>query len=274
VDDNAAARKVLAAQLQQLGIQAVCVDNAAAALNNLVHAHKQATYFDVALIDQEMPNVDGISLGLQIAANPALSATRLLLLTTSSQIPDASMLKQSGFAGYVSKPVMQQDLLISLRAVLSASSPAVPMDTQAALASQPNVAYERDQWLILLAEDNAVNELVAVRTLKLFGYRVETVRDGRQALQAWESGRYDLILMDCQMPLLDGYEATREIRRREGCQPRIPIIALTAHAMKGDDLKCTEAGMDAHLTKPIDRNELQACLDRYLQAPHPHLLRQ
>jgi two-component system, sensor histidine kinase and response regulator len=122
----------------------------------------------------------------------------------------------------------------------------------------------REKRRILLAEDNAVNEKVACRTLEKLGYRVDAVRNGRDAVTAWETGRYDLILMDCQMPVLDGYEATREIRSREGGGHHIPIVALTAHAMKDDDLKCKAAGMDDYITKPIDRERLDSCLERHL----------
>jgi signal transduction histidine kinase len=123
----------------------------------------------------------------------------------------------------------------------------------------------RDQRRILLAEDNVVNEKVACRTLEKLGYRVDAVRNGREAVTAWETGRYDLILMDCQMPELDGYEATREIRSREGDGQHVPIVALTAHAMKDDDLKCKAAGMDDYITKPLDRELLESCLERYLR---------
>ena len=120
------------------------------------------------------------------------------------------------------------------------------------------------QYRILLAEDNPVNEMVASRTLERLGYKVDAVRDGRAAVTAWQTSQYDLILMDCQMPVLDGYEASREIRSRESHEQHIPIVALTAHAMQGDDLKCKAAGMDEHLTKPLDRERLRLILERFL----------
>jgi signal transduction histidine kinase/CheY-like chemotaxis protein len=126
------------------------------------------------------------------------------------------------------------------------------------------VPRPRGPHRVLLAEDNLVNEKIACRVLQKFGYEVEPVRNGREAVNAWASGGYDIILMDCQMPELDGYEATREIRSRERPGERIPIVALTAHAMKGDDLKCKAAGMDDHLTKPLDRSLLYQCLQKYL----------
>jgi two-component system, sensor histidine kinase and response regulator len=136
------------------------------------------------------------------------------------------------------------------------------------IVTQQRVAAERgrERRRILIAEDNVLNEKVARHSLQRLGFRVDAVKNGREAVTAWQTGRYDLILMDCQMPELDGYEATREIRHLEAGRQRIPIVALTAHAMKDDDLKCKAAGMDHHLTKPIDRERLRLCLDHYLGA--------
>ena len=274
VDDNAAARTALAAQLQHLSMNVVSVDSAIAAHSKLIEAYVRRTPFEIALIDQHMPDVDGLLLGRQITANSTLAATRLLLLTTSSHMIDNSRLEQSGFAAQLFKPIAQRDLIVALFAALTRNASAPSAAIQASSNSHLETARGQEQWLILLAEDNSVNEMVAVRTLNRFGYRVEVARDGQQALRAWESARFDLILMDCQMPVLDGYAATREIRSRETAQQHIPIIALTAHAMKGDDLKCKEAGMDAHLTKPLDRDGLRACLERYLRPSNQHTLRQ
>jgi CheY-like chemotaxis protein len=136
---------------------------------------------------------------------------------------------------------------------------------------QPIVAQQqlgkergREKWRILVAEDNSVNQKVAVRTLEKLGYRADVVQDGQEAVSAWESGQYDLILMDCEMPVLDGYEATRRIRSREDGRAHIPIVALTAHAMKSAQVACRAAGMDDYITKPMDRERLDACLDRFL----------
>src|SRR5579863_6179424 len=130
------------------------------------------------------------------------------------------------------------------------------------IVTQPVPALGAKRRRILLAEDNLVNEKVPTHTLRRLGYEVHAVANGRDAVSAWRDGRYDLILMDCQMPILDGYEATREIRALEAGKRHIPIVALTAHAMKDDDAKCMAAGMDHNLTKPLDRERLQACLDQ------------
>jgi two-component system sensor histidine kinase/response regulator len=266
VDDNATNRKVLGGQLDLCGIVPLCAASADEALLLMRNASKRKEPFSVALLDHQMPGCDGAQLGRMIVADESLKQTRMVLLTSSGQRGDSHLFASIGFAGYLLKPVGQRDLVDCLMMVLGAEAKAWHMQSQP-IVTRHAIRSQRgsDRPHILLAEDNAVNQKVACRTLEKLGYRVDVAQDGQAAVNAWASGRYHLILMDCQMPVLDGYEATREIRRREAGQRRIPIIALTAHAMKGADIECKEAGMDEHLTKPINREVLEACLRRFLR---------
>jgi signal transduction histidine kinase/CheY-like chemotaxis protein len=168
-----------------------------------------------------------------------------------------------GEAGVLSREGAGSTFWFTARFGNAAADPAIP-GLPANAVPQVQRRSGAQQCRILLAEDNAVNEKVATRTLRTMGFRTDSVSNGRAAVTAWETGLYDLILMDCQMPELDGYEATIEIRKREQGMRHIPIVALTAHAMKDDDLKCKAAGMDDYLTKPLDRKRLQSCLEQYL----------
>jgi signal transduction histidine kinase/DNA-binding response OmpR family regulator len=265
VDDNFTNCKVLEGQLRRCDMQVLCVNSAAAALIALREAQDAGRWFEIALIDQQMPDCDGAELGRRINADPLLKATRLVLLTSSGQHSEAHQFAELGFAGYLLKPVARRDLADCLMKVLSLKAEEWHGRTQPIVTLQQISARNgREKRRILLAEDNAVNEKVASHTLRKLGYHVDTVSNGRDAVTAWQTEHYDLILMDCQMPVLDGYEATGEIRGLEQGGQRIPIVALTAHAMKGDDLKCAAAGMDDHLTKPLDRERLKLCLDHYL----------
>jgi signal transduction histidine kinase/ActR/RegA family two-component response regulator len=168
-----------------------------------------------------------------------------------------------GGAGVQTREGTGSTFWFTAHAAMAAAPPQAAAPRPAADASRHGAERGRRARRILLAEDNVVNQRIACRTLERLGYCVDVACDGREAVTAWQTGRYDLILMDCQMPVLDGYEATREIRGREQTGQRIPIVALTAHAMKGDDLKCKAYGMDDYITKPIDRTRLQSCLDRH-----------
>jgi two-component system, sensor histidine kinase and response regulator len=265
VDDNANNRKVLRSQLQRCGIEAVCVGSADEALAAMAAARRAGLSIDTALIDHQMPGCDGAELGRRINADPELNSTRLVLLTSSVQSSQGLCFAELGFAGYLLKPVALRDLTECLKLVQSHRAEDWRNRTQP-IVTKPHLQTQRDREnrRILLAEDNPINEKVACHTLKKLGYRVDAVSNGRDAVSAWEAGRYDLILMDCQMPLLDGYEATREIRSREGGERHIPIVALTANAMKDDDQKCRAAGMDDYIVKPLDREILAACLERHL----------
>jgi two-component system sensor histidine kinase/response regulator len=200
-----------------------------------------------------------------IVADLQLRSTRLVLLTSSGQRGEGRLFEDIGFAGYLLKPVTQRDLVDCLTMVMSngaagLKSKTKPIITQQTLETQRNRTVRR----ILLAEDNLVNQKVATRLLEKLHYQVDVVSDGRAAVDAWQNNHYDLILMDCQMPELDGYEATREIRRIENGVKRIPIVALTAHAMKGADDECSAAGMDGYLTKPIDRQQMEVTIASYM----------
>jgi two-component system, sensor histidine kinase and response regulator len=260
VDDNHTNCKVLTGQLRRLNMEALCVNSAEDALNQMRTQRASGKPFEVALIDHQMPDCDGTELGHRINADSTLNSTRLVLLTSSGQRSDVTRFEELGFAGFLLKPVALRELAACLEIVLSGNAKDWHSRTQpiVTLAKAPNRGH------ILLAEDNAVNEKVATHTLRRLGYEVHAVGNGREAVIAWKTGRFDLILMDCQMPILDGYEATREIRSLEAGVQRIPIVALTAHAMKDDDLKCKEAGMDDHLTKPLDRERLRGCLEQFM----------
>jgi two-component system sensor histidine kinase/response regulator len=266
VDDNATNRKLLAIQLEQCGMRPVLSSSAAEALKLMREAHTNGEPFEVALLDHDMPDCNGAELGRRVNADDDLKNTRLVLLTSSGLRGDALRFAQIGFAGYLLKPVAESDLIDCLLVVLGGEAKDWHSQTQPIVTRHElRVLRSRNgRKRLLLAEDVVVNQKVAVRALEKFGYEVDVVSNGREAVEAWERGTYDLILMDCQMPEMDGYEATREIRRREPPNKHIPIVALTAHAMKGADEECKAAGMDDHLTKPIDREVLDRCLRRHL----------
>ena len=265
VDDNMTNRKVLLGQLSLCGMDAACASSADEALSLMRIAATSGRPFEVALIDHQMPGCDGATLGKTILAEPALRGARLILLTSSGQRGDGRLFSELGFAGYLLKPVTHRDLTDCLMMVLGTQAEGwrtatQPIVTRHALRSQRH----REAHHILLAEDNVVNQKVACRILEKLGYRVDVAGDGQAAFEAWQSGRYHLILMDCQMPVMDGFETTRKIREHEVGGKHVPIIALTAHAMKGADNECRAAGMDDYLSKPIDREQMQNALNRWL----------
>jgi signal transduction histidine kinase/DNA-binding response OmpR family regulator len=265
VDDNQTNRKILMGQLHLCGVEGAAAGSAMDALAMLRQASDAGRPYDAALLDHQMPGCDGADLGRMIIRDESIKSTRLILLTSSGQRGDGKTFGDIGFAGYLLKPIAQRDLMACLE--LALANPAEvwhlrsqPLITRHALRAQREGGRNR----ILLAEDNIVNQKVATRLLEKLGYLVEVVADGRAAVSAWQRGNLDLILMDCQMPEMDGYEATREIRRLENGRKRIPIVALTANAMKGDEAKCLAEGMDGFVSKPIDRTKLNACLNRFL----------
>ena len=262
VDDNATNRKVLMGQLLLCGVEPMSASSADEALALLRQARAAGRAFDAALLDHQMPDCDGAELGRIVIADATLKETRLVLLTSSGQRGDSHLFADIGFAGYLLKPVAQLDLTDCLTLVLGNTAESwhlksQPIVTRHALRAQRRAAPKR----VLLAEDNFVNQKVAKHMLEKLHCHVEVVADGHAAIEAWAKGTFDLILMDVQMPGMDGLQATREIRKLEGKDRHVRIVALTANAMKGDEEKCRAAGMDDYLTKPIDRAKLEACVE-------------
>jgi signal transduction histidine kinase/CheY-like chemotaxis protein len=257
VDEHETNRKVIESHLVRYQVDIECVSSAEDAWRVLKAAREIGRPFEAALIARQLPDCDGAAFGERISQDTDLQGTRLIMLTPTGY-GDEVRLMQRGFAGVLTKPVSQRHLTDCLAKLFAPSAAARARE-------RPSAPQAGTGQRILLAEDNVVNERVACRTLEKLGFRVDVARNGREAVEAWATGRFDLILMDCQMPVLDGYEAAREIRRREPAGKRIPIVALTAHAMKDHDLACKAAGMDDHITKPFDRARLQRCLMRYLE---------
>ena len=271
VDDNATNRKVLSRQLTQLGMISICADGAESAMRVLQDSVDGESPFDLAVLDYMMPGCDGYELGHRIASDERFESMRLVLLTSAREIRGVEDFAALGFAACLLKPVSQRELRECLSRVMSADA------TQWRERVQPIVCTEwrpdtSEDRRILLAEDNLVNQKVARGTLEKMGYKVDIVGNGVEAVAAWETGRYHLILMDCQMPVMDGYQAAGQIRRRESRMSHanpIAIIALTADAMKGAEQICREAGMDDYLTKPLDRVRLAETIERHLGPPWP-----
>ena len=210
----------------------------------------------------------GATLGRKIKADPDLNPTRLIMLTSAGRRGDASRLKEIGFAAYLNKPVKKSHLYDCLVTVLGI--PSVPSQERSIpiLTRYGLEEAKKKRIRILVAEDNVVNQKVALRILQKLGYRADAVADGREAVMALETVPYDLVLMDVQMPQMDGFEATGIIRDPASRvrNHTIPIVAMTAHAMKGDREKCLEAGMDDYVSKPVTALALNEVLEKYLRS--------
>ena len=253
VDDNAASRGILERQLRGRGLTATAVGDAGAALAMLRQCAYAGTLPDVALIDRHMPGMDGLELVRAIAADPDLDPVRLILLMPAHALRTGTSGRVSA---HVNKPVPEARLMETIAMVLASRAPAATVLT----AAPPEQAEDVDEARVLVAEDNAVNQLVARAMLSRLGYQVDVVANGREAVEAVERTSYVAILMDCRMPEMNGYEASMEIRRRERPGDHIPIVALTASAINGDEERCRAAGMDDYVTKPVTVDRLASVL--------------
>jgi PAS domain S-box-containing protein len=287
VDDNATNRKIIHHQATRWGMQ---VDQAASATTALIaiqEAAKQKNLYDIAVIDMQMPEIDGMTLGEQIKANSAIASLPLIMLTSTNQRDEIQRTLKIGFAAYLVKPVKPSRLLDTIMTILGTQ---IKEETEVKIQNSEFKSQElklknyennsndpcpssrlpaRDshKLRILVAEDNLVNQKVALKQLQSLGYSADVAGNGKEVLQLLEKIPYDLILMDCQMPVLDGFETTKEIHRWQessfagGCRP--VIIAMTANAMKEDQQMCLDAGMDDYLSKPVMKEKLAAALQRW-----------
>jgi signal transduction histidine kinase/DNA-binding response OmpR family regulator/HPt (histidine-containing phosphotransfer) domain-containing protein len=266
VDDNDTNRELLHHQVTSWGMTDGVARDAPRALEMLRAAADSGRPYQVVILDMMMPDMDGLELARRIKADKALAAARLILLTSIGLRGDAALARRAQIDAYLSKPVRQSELFNCLATVLGRA----PQDTELVTRHTLSEARPRLAGRVLLAEDNPVNQEVVLSMLDGVGCAVDVAADGEEALAMLAKQSYDLILMDCQMPRRDGYEATREVRRREaaaGSGRRTPVIALTANAMEGDRERCLEAGMDDYLPKPLRPGALYAALARWMQGP-------
>jgi two-component system sensor histidine kinase/response regulator len=273
VEDNDVNRRILREQLHSRRIRFDEACTPMQALELLRVACHNGDPYKVAMLDFMMPGMDGEALGRSIKADPVLRDTRLIMLTSLGMRGDFARLRDAGFAAYFTKPLKPSFLFDALAAVCDPEPPeGMPLMLTRhrvieARAVNAAVTPEPSPYRVLLAEDNIVNQKVEGKLLEKLGYRVDLAANGKEAVEMWGILPYDLILMDCQMPEMDGLEATQAIREREaGCKRgRVPIVAMTASAMQGDRELCLAAGMDDYLSKPIKRTDLQSILDRWVR---------
>jgi len=263
VDDNRTNRRILEGMLGRWEMKSSSVQDGEEALAKLSEAREAGEPFALILMDMHMPKMDGFELIEEIRQGPHPSTAMIMMLTSAGHRGDAARCQELGVAAYLLKPIRQSELREAIARVLGAREQkgAIPLITRYSLhdAREPAASLR-----ILLAEDNAVNQRLASRLLEKRGHSVVVAGNGREALEALEKHHFDLVFMDVQMPVMDGFEATAAIRKKEGGGVHLPIVALTAHAMKGDREKCLAGGMDEYLTKPIRPQELDEVLRGYL----------
>lgn len=281
VDDNESNRTIFHHFVSGWGMVDDQAQDAASAVTLIEQTAKKGLFYDVAIVDMLMPGKDGFQLAKELKVHPVGSQVRLVILTSLLQRGHAEMARQAGFVAYLTKPVRHDQLSNCLRTVLGLPGLVIEEQAPAIAASPPplitqhTLAETLSAPRILVAEDNLINQKLSVRMLEKLGYHADVVENGHDALAALERGSYVAILMDCQMPLLDGFEATKLIRQREATAQEsaaagstlahhIPIMALTANAMQGDRERCLAAGMDDYLTKPLRKEDLRKALDRWI----------
>ena len=286
VDDHPTNRHLLAQYFTDWSMNGITVATPSEGLTLMREAAAQGTPYDLAVLDMEMPEMDGLDLARAIRADSALTSVRLVLLTSLGRRGDANAARQAGFSAYLTKPIRKAQLQSCLATVMGYSGEGSEPIKSSMVTSYTLKEAERTNCArLLIADDHRVNQQLAVLMLERLGHRADVVANGHEALDAVIRQPYDLVFMDCQMPEMDGYEATRKIREAENVNhknhevkdegrmtnegPRdrpqhLPIIAMTANAMQGDREKCLAVGMDDYITKPIKADQLEAILTKWL----------
>ena len=272
VDDNPVNREVLLYQMRSWNMDAQEAASGFEAIGLINAAAAAAKPIDLVILDLHMPGINGVETARRLSCGSETAAPSAILLSSTTIKVDAESLRQAGISASLSKPYRQNDLLDTICETLDlervGNAPNFSIHTSITPDSIRETGWETaltgKPKRILLVEDNQVNQMVAQTLLRKFGFQADVAANGREAIKALEMLPYDLVLMDCQMPEMDGYEATRAIRGRNWAAAKIPIIALTAHAIEGEREKCINAGMDDYLSKPVQREALQAILNRWL----------
>jgi len=271
VDDNESSRRFLAALLSDWGAEVVTAEGGAAALE-LLTSKNGAHDIQIAIVDHRMPDMDGSAVGKAIRALESCAELPMILLTSMAVRGDARRMEKIGFAGFLTKPVRADRLMECLSMVLEWRGRGDTHGGMMVTRHQLQEARRQEKYRVLLAEDNVINQKVAVRLLERNGYTCDVVGNGIEAVTALENDEYDIVLMDCQMPEMDGFEATVRIRGAElnGGKARMPIIALTANAGTGDREHCLACGMDDYIAKPFDPDHLMNAIERCIASnPRP-----
>ena len=264
VDDNVTNRRILQEMLLAWHMKPAMAESGPDALAILERASAEGTPFPLILLDAQMPGMDGFTVMEKINQNARLAKTDVIMLTSAGYRGDGARCRKLGIKGYLTKPVKRSDLLDAINVVLESTTPAAPGSS---LVTIHSLRENRRRLKILLVEDNRTNQLLALRLLEKRGHEVSVAGNGAEALEALEKQAFDLVLMDVQMPGMDGLQATQAIRKDENKTGKhIPIIAMTAHAMLGDQERCLEAGMDDYITKPIRPQQLVEVLERHSHA--------
>ena len=268
VDDSATNRRILKEMLTNWQMKLTEAESGRKALAAAEQAAKAGKPISLFLIDSHMPGMHGFTLAKKIKDNPDLTAASIVMLTSAGARGDAARCQKLGISAYLTKPAKQSELLDAIMLVLGASP---QRKKQLPLITRDTIRESRRRFLILLAEDNLINQKVAVHTLERNGHKVYVANNGQEVLRTLNKDRFDLILMDVQMPEMDGFEATVSIRKKEKKTGfHMPIIAMTAHAMKGDRERCIEAGMDDYIAKPIKAEELTKKIDDVMSRMKKH----